>query len=208
MSQASSNASAEAAEPTDKSRSWWLTLPGMFTALAGLISAVTGLIVAVHQFQPSHSASPPTQAVAAPSPALAETTPAVANASPSPSKAHLLKVAFPAGRHAETNGGMRYDFLGAATRAGNPGQLQLVLRVRVTNPGRYDGNFWSSTFRLRVGSDVASPTSFLDDVVHGGTTDTAKVDFSLSAAARRATLLVGDDPTQAVGLPLTFARRR
>ncbi len=30
----------------DQARSWWRTLPGMFTAAAGLISAITGLIVA------------------------------------------------------------------------------------------------------------------------------------------------------------------
>ena len=31
------------------SKSWWLTLPGILTAVAGTVTAITGLIVALHQ---------------------------------------------------------------------------------------------------------------------------------------------------------------
>ena len=37
----------------DRARSWWRTLPTMFTAAAGLISAITGLIVAIKQLRPA-----------------------------------------------------------------------------------------------------------------------------------------------------------
>ena len=80
----------------------------------------------------------------------------------------------------------------------------LALRVRMTN----NANFWSRTFRLRVGADTSAPTNFLDEVVEAATTKIGAVDFSVAAAARRATLLVGDDPSKAIALPLRLAPRR
>ena len=122
----------------DQARSWWRTLPGMFTAAAGLISAITGLIVAVQQLRPeSH---PPT----ARSAKGAESTTPADSAIDRPS---AIRVQFPAGRHAEANGGLRYDVLSTGARAGNPGQVTLALRVRLTNPGRFPANFWSASFR-------------------------------------------------------------
>ena len=40
-----------------------------------------------------------------------------------------------------------------------------------------------------------------------GTTKIGDVDFSVPAAARRATLLVGDDPSKAIALPVRLAPR-
>lgn len=202
-------AEADDADPSSD-RSWWRTLPGMLTATAGLISAITGLIVAVQQLRPSH-ASPPT------GPALtsaantqaantqtANTFPAtvpIGNSGRASSAA--VRVSFPAGAHAQV-GDYRYDFVGASAAAGNPGQLALAIRVKLTNGSRYDANFWNATFRLRVGSDVSAPTNSLDDLVHGGTTETAEIDFTVPASTRNATLLVGDDPSHAIAVPVAL----
>ena len=177
----------------DQARSWWRTLPGMFTAAAGLISAITGLIVAIQQLRPaSHAASATSTGSAALSPPAA----------PATDRPSAIRVQFPAGRHVEANGGLRYDVLSASTRAGNPGQATLALRIRLTNPGRFPANFWSSSFRLRTGPNTSAASNFLDDVVNGGTTDTGEVDFTVATTAGTATLLVGDDPTHAIALPL------
>lgn len=113
-----------------------------------------------------------------------------------------VRVQFPAGRHVDANGGLRYDVLSANTRPGNPGQATLALRIRLTNPGRFPANFWNASFRLRIGADTSAPSNFLDDVVNGGTTDTGEIDFTVATTAGTATLLVGDDPAHAIALPL------
>lgn len=212
VSQATSHVSTDAAEAEDggaaKGRNWWLTLPGILTGLAGLISATTGLVVAIHQLWPSSHAAPTSQAAAL------VTTQSAANTLPSTVGAgkqntasndarRAVRVSLSEGRHAQV-GEATYDVLSATARPGNPGELGLVLRVRMTNGGRYPGNFWSSSFRLRVGTDISTPTNMLDDVVAAGTTDTGEVDFTLPASARQATLLVGDDAGKAVALPLSL----
>jgi hypothetical protein len=175
----------------------------MFTAAAGLISAVTGLVVAVQQLHPTHRGGAATAADTRPVSPSAN-APASGDGS-APPRAAALRVSFPAGRTVTANGGMRYDLLSGRTTVSNPGQLALALRVRVTNPGRYDANFWNATFRLRAGAETGAPTSLLDDLVHGGTTDVADVVFAVPASTRRATLLVGDDPAKAIALPLRLA---
>lgn len=176
-----------------QARSWWRTLPGMFTAAAGLISAITGLIVAIQQLRPASRTSSAT------STGSAEVS---APTSPASDRASAIRVQFPSGRHVEANGGLRYDVLSASARAGNPGRATLVLRIRLTNPGRFPANFWSSSFRLRTGASTSAPSNFLDDVVGGGTTDTGEVDFTVATTVGTATLLVGDDPAHAIALPL------
>jgi hypothetical protein len=181
------------------SRSWWQTLPGMLTAAAGLISAITGLVVAVQQLRPSGHSSPPAQAGAL------TTTPTGSTSAQSGRGADAL-VGFPAGRRAQVSE-YRYDVLAARASAGNPGELVLALDVRMTNQGRFAGNFFGSSFRLRVGAETSVPTNFVDELVAAGTTKTATLDFTLPARARRATLIVGDDPTTAIALPLVINPR-
>jgi hypothetical protein len=176
----------------------------MLTAAAGLISAITGLVVAAEQLRPASHTSPATAAAIT---RAADTTPATATSqsgseSP-PTSVVAAHVSFPAGSHVQL-GSYRYDFLSATATAGNPGELALAIRVKLTNDDRFDANFWGRSFRLRIGSDVNAPTNFLNDLVHGGTTGTAEVDFTFPAATRNATLLVGDDPAKAVSVPLAF----
>ena len=170
----------------------------MFTAVAALISAVTGLVVVVQQLWPDQS-SPPT-AVSTSDPGAALTTDTVTS-TPGP----RLNVRFPAGARAEI-GDAVYDVVGSGITVSNPGQLTLALRVRMTNNGGAPANFWSRSFRLRVGSDTSAPSNFLDDLVAPGTTDTAEVDFRVGALTRSATLLVGDDVAKAVSMPVSISR--
>ena len=193
-------------------RSWWQTLPGMLTAAAALISAITGLVVAAQQLRGNgdHSASS-----ASPSPVEANTSTTGTGAATSSDGARVpsagvgtaAHVSFPSGRSVRI-GDASYRVLTARAGAVNPGELMLALRVRMTNNGQYDANFWSRTFRLRVGADTSAPTNFLDELVPAGTTKIGAVDFSLGAATRRATLLVGDDPSKAIALPLRLTPRR
>jgi hypothetical protein len=213
VAQAGSNLSAdEIPAGTDdvaaeKGRSWWLTLPGLLTGLAGLISAITGLVVAVHQLRPASHPSTATMQASAPSTSPAQNTPASAVGARShagaTSAGRSVGVAFTQGRHAQV-GDDQYDVLAATARPGNPGEIGLALSVRMTNGGRYPANFWSSTFRLRIGTNISAPTNMLDDVVAAGTTDVGEVDFTLPANAARATLLVGDDARKAVALPIAL----
>jgi len=208
MSQAGSDAHASSALADDadhadtaRGGSWWRTLPGMFTAAATLISAITGLVVAIQQLRPTSNHQPtPT-----PAETSAATLPSAQTRASGASRRSVRvgRVSFPAGRRVEING-LRYDILTATTSVSNPGERTLTLRVKMTNPGAYDANFWNQTFRLRVGSDIRAPTSFLDDLVHGGTTDTGEIDFTLASSIRNATLLVGDEPSKAIALPIRF----
>lgn len=190
-------------------RSWWQTLPGMLTAAAGLISAITGLVVAVQQLRgDDHSSDASPSAVQA----TASTT-GSGSAEPSggvitspAGAATAARVGFPSGRSVRI-GEATYQVLTARAGAANPGELMLALRVRMTNDGPYAANFWNRTFRLRIGADTSAPTNFLDELVEAGTTETGEVDFSVPGAARRATLLVGDDPSKAIALPLRLTPR-
>ena len=215
VSQATSHVPDDAAKSEDvgaaKARSWWLTLPGILTGLAGVISALTGLIVAVQQLRPtSHPAVSTTQASALGTNASAantSTSTVAAGRTRASGARSPMVVSFSQGRHAQT-GAYRYDILEATARAGNPGELGLALRVRMTNGGSFPGNFWSATFRLRLGASIGAPTNMLDDVVAAGTTDVGEVDFTLPSTARRVTLLVGDDASKAVALPISLTERR
>jgi hypothetical protein len=191
-------------------RSWWQTLPGMLTAIAALLSAITGLVVAVRQLRSDDNRSSQAPAAATANPDNGSGGPAVSGESdntPSAGASSPYAVRFPSGTSARV-GANRYQILRAHAASGNPGEIDLALRVRMTNQSAYPANFWSRTFRLRVGADTSAPTNFLDEVVEGGTTKTGAVDFTLAAAARRAALLVGDDPTEAVALPVRLTVRK
>ena len=192
------------------SRSWWQTLPGMLTAAAALISAVTGLVVAVQQLRGSDHSSNASPSAGEAGSATTADRPAASSGgtrAPATGTARASKVSFPLGRSVRI-GDASYRVLTATARAVNPGELMLGLRVRIANNGQYDANFWSRTFRLRVGSDTSAPTNFLDEVVAAGTTEIGNVDFSVRATARRATLLVGDDASKAIALQVRLTPRR
>lgn len=211
VSQATSHVSNDAATSEDvsaaKARSWWLTLPGLLTGLAALISAITGLIVAVQQLRPTSDPTAPTMQASAlgtksSTANTSDSTLAAGRTGASGARSPVV-VSFSEGQHAQIEA-YRYDILAATAQARNPGELGLVLRVRMTNGGSFQGNFWSATFRLRVGASISTPTNMLDDVVAAGATDVGEVDFTLPSSAHRVTLLVGDEASKAVALPISL----
>ena len=182
----------------------------MLTAIAALLSAITGLVVAVRQLGSDDDGSPQAPPAATANPDNGSGRNAVSGESeitPNAGASSGYAVRFPSGTRMRV-GANRYQVLRAKATNGNPGEIELALRVRMTNESAYPANFWSRTFRLRVGADTSAPTNFLDEVVEGGTTMVGAVDFTVPAAARRAALLVGDDPAKAVALPLRFAVRK
>jgi len=200
---------ADATDGGNGKKSFWQTLPGMLTAAAGLITAITGLIVAVQQLRSSDSEAGGTAlntvATNAPANQGAASTPLTrTRAKVNRGAANGAAAVFLQGRRARV-GTLLYEVVSARAVPDNPGDRRLVLKVKLTNSGRYDANFWARSFRLRAGAHAAAPappTDQLNDVVHGGTDETAQIDFVVPAATRQATLLIGDDPAHAVALPL------
>lgn len=197
------------AEPAG--RSWWQTMPGLLTAVAGLITAVTGLIVALHQLGVGtggggSSAAPTVAARQQPS---GDTTPATSDGGGTEQPAAenaAYTVRFPAGTKATVNGNV-YRILAARPERSNPGEVSLHLRVRLTNNGDYDANFWNGSFRMRVDGVPRAPTNFLDDLVHAHSAGEGEVVFAVPTSARKLTLLVGDDAAKAIRLPVVLKAR-
>jgi hypothetical protein len=85
---------------------------------------------------------------------------------------------------------------------------ELRLRVRASNEGRYDGNFWDASFRLLVGGTALSPTSGLNKILAGHSIDQAVVTFDIPRGTDAATLrFVLPDANADVPLDLTSTGR-
>jgi hypothetical protein len=188
----------------ERGQSWWQTLPGMLTAAAGLITAVTGLVVAIHQIFPGHSSSSSGATASSP----AETTaPETTGETPTAPTAARYRVSFPSGQRATFfGGGYVYTVLRASAARSNPGEVQLTLRVRMTNTTDVGGNFWSATFRLLVGGVERAPTNFLDDVIEGHSAGDGDVVFTVPASAHAPVLELRQQQT-VVKLPVSIRPR-
>ena len=67
---------------------------------------------------------------------------------------------------------------------------ELRLRIRLTNYGRQDVNFWDDSFRLSVGGEVLSPTSGLNAIAPGNSLRYAIITFRLRPQMRAGTLRI------------------
>jgi hypothetical protein len=81
---------------------------------------------------------------------------------------------------------------------------ELRLRIRVINGGRYDMNFWDSTFRLAVGGDMLSPTSGLNTTVPGNSLQYGIITFRLRPQTRSGVLRLVNGP-QTAEIPLDLS---
>jgi hypothetical protein len=80
---------------------------------------------------------------------------------------------------------------------------ELRLRVRLSNSGRYDVNFWDGSFRLAAGTEVLAPIGGLNEVVPGHSLRYGIVTFRLPPRARKARLqLVQGDTIAEIPLDL------
>jgi hypothetical protein len=179
-----------------------------------VITALTGAVVAVRQLSSSGGES---AAGGGAMPAAVTTTggPTTAPRRSEPrgseprraggAAAGRYVVWFTAGTTARPTPTVRYDVLSASATADNPGTLKLAFRVRMTNDGDYDANFWSASFRLLAGGSSRAPTDFLDDLVHGHSSGDGAVTFEVPTAAKSLVLVVGGSG-KTVRLPLALTR--
>jgi hypothetical protein len=99
-----------------------------------------------------------------------------------------LAIALP--RLAEVaHGHLIYTLLsGAIASSGDATTLRL--RIRVSNEGEYQANFWDSSFRFAVSGQVVSPTSGLNEIVDSHAIKQGVLTFDLPKGVARGSLRV------------------
>jgi len=115
------------------------------------------------------------------------------------------KATLPRGDEASV-GSLVYELIDASVGARGR-ERALALRIRVTNRGRYDANFWDASFRLQIGGEAYAPDSGLNEVVAGESTKENSVTFPLPAAASAATLRITNGG-ETGEIPLDLGGRR
>lgn len=182
----------------EKPTNWWATLPGLLTAAAAVITAVTGLLLGLGQlgvFDAGQPAASTASASGTASPgASAGTVQPGAGASSSGSGSGTgngaeWKVTLPTERTYRA-ADVEYEILSASARPDVSGKIALTLTLRCTNHGRYDLNFWDSTFRLNVSGVSYSPDPGLNELVAGDSSKSGDVRFTVPADTREALLRI------------------
>jgi hypothetical protein len=169
----------------EKPTNWWATLPGLLTAAAAVITAVTGLLLGLGQLGVFDGGRPATVATGG-SPSATASASGAGTASASASRSGQgakWTVALPAERTYQTSD-VEYQLLDARARADVDGKVALTFSVRCTNHGKYDVNFWDSTFRVDAGGVSQAPYSGLDEVVSGDSSKTGEISFMVPAETR------------------------
>jgi hypothetical protein len=180
----------------DEPTNWWATLPGLLTAAAAVITAVTGLLLGLGQLgvfdagKPTTAPSSPAGTGSSQPGSQAQTgSRASAPSNPPPDNGAGWTVSLPAERKYRS-ADVEYEILDAQVRPDVDGQITLTFSVRCTNHGRYDINFWDSTFRLNAGGVSVSPDSGLNDLVAGDSSKSGDVSFTVPAGTRDPVLRV------------------
>jgi hypothetical protein len=170
----------------EKPTNWWATLPGLLTAAAAVITAVTGLLLGLGQLGVFDGGRPAATASGQPSPN--STAPPSGTSQPS-GLASGWAVSLPAERKYRS-ADVEYEILAASVRPDVAGTVALTFSVRCTNHGRYDLNFWDSTFRLNAGGISHSPESGLNELVAGDSSKSGDVRFTVPADTRDSDLRI------------------
>ena len=178
----------------EKPTSWWATLPGLLTAAAAVITAVTGLLLGLGQLGMFDAGRPAVSTASASSTAAGSaqpggTVPPPTGAPAATGNSAGWTVALPAERKFRA-ADVEYEILGAGVRPDVSGRIALTLTLRCTNHGRYDINFWDSTFRLNADGINHSPDSGLNELVAGDSSKSGDVRFILPADTREALLRI------------------
>lgn len=176
----------------EKPTSWWATLPGLLTATAAVITAVTGLLLGLGQLGVFDAGKPAAStAGSSATGASAKSDGAVAPSGSGSGGGNSPEgaVALPAERRYRA-ADVEYEILGASARPDVSGKIALTFTLRCTNHGRYDINFWDSTFRLGAVGVSHSPDSGLNELVAGDSSKTGDVRFTIPADTRDAVLRI------------------
>jgi hypothetical protein len=195
----------------DKAHSWWLTLPGVLTAVAGLITAITGLLVGLNQAGLLGSHDSATTATATATATSAPTAPATATLGPNADSGHAAasgtyRVDAPLGTPFPGDD-VTYTLISVAAIPDVDGSMRIDLEVRASNEDRYGLNFWDDTFRLQVGDNIYAPVSGLNELVPGDSTKTGKLSFVVPDDTKAAQLAIAfQSGTKSV--PVTVSRAK
>ncbi|MDN8612301.1 hypothetical protein [Variovorax ginsengisoli] len=190
----------------EKPRRWWQTLPGVITSLTAAVTAVAGLIVAVRQ---AGWIGPPSPPAATQSSAQVPAAPPVPSAPPT-SGAAARAVELPALRDytlGPGSGNVTFTLLQAELSPQTAEQEALTIRLRLTNHGNYDTNFWDRSFRWSVGGVPMAPDGGLNELVPARSAKEGRVNFVIPRGSPDGKLEIsyGDDRTE---IPLALGAAR
>ena len=199
-------------DEAEKPKSWWLSLPGLLTALAGLLSAAAALLVALHQIGVFTGPRPAPAASDAPAVTLTGSPPAVP-ASPASSivddRTARYRVSLPSGASVvlpSNRGVATYQVLGVQAERRGADKLTFKISIRLSNAGPADVGFWNDTFRLLVDGVPRAPVSFLNTSVEARAAKDAEVEFEVPLAAKTLALQIADEKNGDT-LPLRLERQ-
>jgi hypothetical protein len=181
------------------SGSWWKTLPGVLTAIGALITAIVGGVVGLKQAglifpEPhdagraqAHSNVPAVDRPAAPAPSP-DLAPVGSASSSTPPSTATPTVSLEMDQVRLRDG--IYKILSAKIEPYDSERLTLRILVRLTNAGRFDANFTSSSFRLLVDSVPRAPENGLNELVGGNAAKEGEVLFRFPRATRSLVLRI------------------
>jgi hypothetical protein len=174
----------------EKPPSWWATLPGLLTAAAAVITAVTGLLLGLGQLGVFDGGRPAATSGGSPAAGTSQPgPPPPGGTATGAGEGAGWTVALPAERTYRSSD-IEYELLEARVRPEVAGKVALTISVRCTNHGRYDINFWDSTFRLNAGAVSLSPDAGLNELVAGDSSKSGDVRFTVPADTRGALLRI------------------
>jgi|GEM_PF-7127616 len=186
-----------------KSQSWWTTVPGILTGLAALITAVGGLMIAYHQLNNRNEA----QETASRTQTASNTSSSSAAPVLGAANGVATEIALPAISEVKLDAGAAViRILKVELQPYNAEMRELKFTIRLTNNGRFPGNFFSDSYRLIVDDVRQAPTNLVSEVVQKDTDMTRDVIFEIPLTVTQVVLQIsgGDGKTQ-IPVPLTPA---
>ncbi len=199
----------------EKSKSWWYTLPGVITSVTAIITALAGLVVTIRQTGwfglqtppaiTTPSTSTPTALPSATAPVVPPQDPSLVT-SPTFSARPTYSVGLPAMRDYRL-GTATFTLLKAEVSPQTTEKNALQIRLRMMNDGRFDANFWDSSFRLIVNGVPMAPESNLNELVRGQSAKEGDVIFVVPRGTTGGKLKItyGGDSTE---IPLALGSPR
>lgn len=187
---------------SEGTKNWWATLPGILTAIAGVITAIGGLLLALNQtgLLGNKSATDTPLTASAQAPSVPESKIKVTEAPPIVSTVPVQVTQNLGEKGAEARqepnvvklGEFTYTLLSARAEPLNSEKWALKFLIRMMNERGYSGNFWDSSFRLKVDGVPRAPDSDLNELVYGNSAKEGEVIFHVPYSARSLELVIGD----------------
>ena len=186
-------------DPNAGSKGWWQTLPGVLTAVAAIITAITGLAVAIGGLGIFHRTPTATQPNPSSSTRPSQSSPPSRDSSPGGTEttqstgADAPTHALPLPATTQVRfGAAVYKLLSLQSAPYSPDKISLRFTIRIINNGSAPSNFWSSSFRLRVGDSLQAPINLLDELVPSNSSKDGTVEFVIPADASTVGFQMGD----------------